>query len=40
MLAGVAGDAGLELAGGGDREVERNAPSVASTHGAMDGGGE
>lgn len=40
MLAGVAGDVGLELAGGGDREVERNPPSVASTHGAMDGGGE
>lgn len=40
MLAGVAGGAGLELTGGGDREVERNAPSVASTHGAMDGGGE
>lgn len=38
--AGRAGDAALELAGGGDQEVERNAPSVASTHGAMDGGGE
>lgn len=40
MLVGVAGDAGLELAGGGDREVERNARSLAPTHGAMDGSGE